>query len=616
MSSSPPLQSIQTQSTSCTSTANDGFPLSVGMSDSQHFRGGEEGPYNEETVPTTPLLNEQQTQKQHYQYVKLVEEYEEMSNRNSNDAKQTSQTPSRHGEGGEGEATRLTPQTDTRATLTNNARFNTNQSPYPNNLSQDAGQQQQQPYTHSSPHTYQNENEQQRQQQQQQDRNHDDSNNRSPISVSGVEIVSDAVSVITELTQSVALDPTHPTTPPQSETEQLSIYQQHSHSQEKAPSIEESHHTPIRTNTQINPSSQSSQQQHPILHSAVPTTPLHPITPNPLQSSAAGATSNNATIQSTPALMNNTPTRNSITTTDELHKFYEQRIANITQTHSNEIDSILTELNTLEGSYNDKLEYLRSQLTKKEIMMDALTNSLKELKSKSKQDILSLQEYEQENEMIGNQLKHHQETIIPKMQKTIDRLTAKLKEGERLEEIKRKEAVAEAQEDIRKAAEEQFAQAQKTYWELNENYEKMREERDLHQSEFQHLRKNSEGVERKNKAQVTALMAELAEARAGYATVQAECMKLKQSYGEKMQTLVDRENELEERLGNVERECKEAHQLVGRVVREKEELKNENNDLQALCEELMGIMEANESNGACGSSSAGCGGGGVTGAGG
>jgi len=416
----------------------------------------------------------------------------------------------------------------------------------------------------------------------------------SALSPTGVEIVGDAVSVITELTQSVVVDPNSPPQPQQQEKlrveendsgiqlDQSSYYLETNSTQRTIPTnnnksnvnttnciplrevssatpppppLSSNHHpnTPIINNTQ-QLHQKPNQQQHRLV---VPQTPLNP----------------NAT-------------------TKEIHEYYENRLATLSSQHASEIDSILSELNTLEETYNVELKVMRSQLGKREIMTDALTNSLTEMKTKSFHEIAALDELETENEELRIQI-----------QKKIDDLEEWKLEVQELEQEKEElklnaehkclDAVKKAREEIKSAAEVQFAQAQRTYCKLKDNYDVITKQKNDLQCQFDVMKKDEDTRERKAKAHIASLMAELAESRAGYATSQAEAMKLKQTYGEKMQRLVDRENQLEERLVKVERECKESHQLVGKVVSEKEELKVENAELQGLCEELMGIVEEN-----------------------
>ena len=226
-------------------------------------------------------------------------------------------------------------------------------------------------------------------------------------------------------------------------------------------------------------------------------------------------------------------------------------------------------------------------------MTDALTNSLTEMRTKSYNDRNALGALESENTDLREELRRKGGELerwrveVQEVEKDREAIVER-------EETRRVDAVAQAQEEIRTAAEEQFAQAQQMFFQLKQDYEVAVNERDEFMEKADAAKKEGEGKERKQKGQLAALMAELAEARAELATAQADAMKLKQTYGEKMQKLIDRENELEERLVRVEKECKETHQLVGKVVMEKDGLKVENQELQNVCEELMGMVEGSK----------------------
>jgi len=162
------------------------------------------------------------------------------------------------------------------------------------------------------------------------------------------------------------------------------------------------------------------------------------------------------------------------------------------------------------------------------------------------------------------------------------------------EQNQRVKSITDAQNEIRTAAERQFALAQKKYVQLKTDHSKMLSECDDLKSEVSSLKQEKIVLERKYESEVAQLMSELAETRACLATSQADAMKLKSMYGSKTAKLISSEKELEMRLNKVEAECRDAHTLVGSVVREKEKLKVENADLQSLCEELMGIVEGVE----------------------
>jgi len=247
----------------------------------------------------------------------------------------------------------------------------------------------------------------------------------------------------------------------------------------------------------------------------------------------------------------------------------EAKLAEQRRAHEDQIDEILEQLNAIETTYGDEIASLKARLSKKEIMEEGLLSSLTsyqlknaEIKQKYELTLTNLDEAKQEFEA------EH------------ERYAALMRKMEQ-EKMKFVEA---AREEVRSAAELQFASAQKTFIKLKQDYQQCLEERDTLGRQCEDIIEKVESLESKERAQeamISQLMVEGADSEAKTATEKAEALKMKQEYMEKSHAINEK----------ADRESAEAFALADQAIKEKEVLKKENSELQSLCEELMAIVE-------------------------
>lgn len=245
-------------------------------------------------------------------------------------------------------------------------------------------------------------------------------------------------------------------------------------------------------------------------------------------------------------------------------KLAEQRRA-----HEDQIDEILDQLNSIENTYGKEIASLKDRLSKKEIMEEGLLSSLTsyqlknaEIKQKYEQTLTNLDEAKQEFEA------EH------------ERYAALMREMEHDKMM----FVNAAREEVRSAAELQFASAQKTFVKLKQDYKQCLEERDTLEQQCGDMIEKFDCLEVKERSQeamISNLMVQGADSEAKMATEKAAALKIKQEYTEKAHAMNKKAN----------RENAEAYALVDQAIKEKEALKKENSELQSLCEELMAIVE-------------------------
>mmetsp|Transcript_6972 Transcript_6972/g.13157 ORF Transcript_6972/g.13157 Transcript_6972/m.13157 type:complete len:687 (+) Transcript_6972:223-2283(+) len=257
---------------------------------------------------------------------------------------------------------------------------------------------------------------------------------------------------------------------------------------------------------------------------------------------------------------------------DALKAYYEEKLMWQRRTHEHQIDEIIEQLNSIESNYGSEILSLQKRLSQKEIMTEVLTNSLSEIKQQHELVIAKMEEARNE------------------VQSANDRYTALKYRMER----EKTEAVETACNEIRNAAESQFASAQKTFIKLKQDYVATCEDRNALKKQCNELAGKVDTLEAKARSyqnKITKLVAEGAEAKAEMATEKADALKMKQAYTEKVQVFIEKEKDVERRIAKANRDCEEAYALLQEAIKEKEALKKENADLQSVCEELMSIVE-------------------------
>jgi len=259
---------------------------------------------------------------------------------------------------------------------------------------------------------------------------------------------------------------------------------------------------------------------------------------------------------------------------NELKYYYEQKLAQQETIQETQIDEVLDQLTSIESAYCDKL-------AKKDIMTEALTNSLTSYQIKN------------------DEIKQQHEISLTRLDEAKQDIEAGHERYEALKEqclIEKKEAVKGAQNEIRLAAESQFASAQKTYMKLQKDYRHSCNETSLLTLQCEEMTRKVDQLEQKereNDKDMSKLMSEVAFAKAAMATIRAEMQKMKQGYNEKIQEYVKKDKASSAKLAQTEKDCKDAQKFIDEACKEKEAARKENLELQTLCEELMGIVEGN-----------------------
>lgn len=323
----------------------------------------------------------------------------------------------------------------------------------------------------------------------------------------------------------------------------------------------------------------------PTANETVTTTTSHSATEKIIDTIPASPTSEQKYESPIKASTSNDTHTSTISAHMEIHslkEFYEKKLHLQKQTHDQQIDEILHQLNHLESTYEEQLVDLRKSVTKTTIMNEALMNQLVVYKEK----------LEEKSQLVISTKKQ-----VEELQNSIEEMET-IHESQILNlKTSKEDAIVQAREEIRLAAESQFAAAQKTFLKLKQDYMTLKTEKQDAEKKYLSTRDKLTQMEKKDQnysQEMNKVLAENAELQAKLATDNAETLKLKQTYLEKANSFVQKEQNLEEKLEVLEKERKDAVRAYSVVAEEKEALKNENAELQALCEELMLIVEGNK----------------------
>jgi hypothetical protein len=276
----------------------------------------------------------------------------------------------------------------------------------------------------------------------------------------------------------------------------------------------------------------------------------------------------------------------------QLKKHYETLLKRQQKQHEEQIDEIIESLNSLETTYGKEIANLKDKLSKKEVMTEALTNSLSDMRNQN----MALKSDLTTSEVKYTQLSKIHNLAIAELESVKVEYDKIVKEKEviiqRANEEKL-EAVRNAQDEIRCAAESQFASANQTYVKLKQDYTNLLKEKEVMSTEMAVCKKKLETKDRDSEAKISNYMAELADARANLATAEADAIKMEQKLKGQLMGLHDQYKEMEMKLGQEGKNHEEMQRMIDDTIREKDILVKENHELQALCEELMGIVEGN-----------------------
>eukprot|EP00816_Leptocylindrus_hargravesii_P011604 CAMPEP_0196809682 /NCGR_PEP_ID=MMETSP1362-20130617/9588_1 /TAXON_ID=163516 /ORGANISM="Leptocylindrus danicus, Strain CCMP1856" /LENGTH=589 /DNA_ID=CAMNT_0042184439 /DNA_START=277 /DNA_END=2046 /DNA_ORIENTATION=- len=238
-----------------------------------------------------------------------------------------------------------------------------------------------------------------------------------------------------------------------------------------------------------------------------------------------------------------------------------------------ELDEVLQSLDRVEAEYNGKLADVQSALDQKEIAYSSASAQLAE-------SLAAKQQAEAECRRLEMEAHSSNATIVSLR---LDLKTAHEEKSRALEEerVLRLDAVEAAKSEMRAAAEQQFAEANRHFLSLKREYELSIEDIKVLKVEKQKADTAALQANRKE----AQMLSEIAQLKAELATLDAKVAK--QAHEMIMLSSNDRGDEYKA-------ECESVRKSLSLVEADKARLVKENQELSAVCEELMSLVEGND----------------------
>eukprot|EP00566_Odontella_aurita_P011735 CAMPEP_0113544322 /NCGR_PEP_ID=MMETSP0015_2-20120614/10643_1 /TAXON_ID=2838 /ORGANISM="Odontella" /LENGTH=415 /DNA_ID=CAMNT_0000444567 /DNA_START=485 /DNA_END=1732 /DNA_ORIENTATION=- /assembly_acc=CAM_ASM_000160 len=262
-----------------------------------------------------------------------------------------------------------------------------------------------------------------------------------------------------------------------------------------------------------------------------------------------------------------------------------------------DIDTILEQLNVLESDYEAQVATLKDELKTKDAVLRALSDQIAESQNRNDALIEQLTEHARsedrlrEEAALGSGVIMELRDELVRMEDDHELVLAEQRrywEGE----------VMKAEEAVKAEAERQFTDANACFLRLKAEHEAVTSERNTLAEEARKAAAIASREERKAKGREAELLAESAELRAALATAEAQVAVERRARVESLRVAEEREAAAQDDLAVSRVECSAMQRSLATVVAEKEKVAAENRELQAMCEELMAIVEGGGGEGA------------------
>lgn len=276
---------------------------------------------------------------------------------------------------------------------------------------------------------------------------------------------------------------------------------------------------------------------------------------------------------------------------DQAQGDVQRRVQELRKEHSSEIDELISQLDLVEAENKKEFTVLENKMKQKDAIIAALGTQLAEATSRSNE-----LDAEHQNAIEALQAAK-EEAHLAKLQcatfaANLERSKIEYKKAIEDEKRKRQDAREEVRAGMILAAEEQFAKANMEYLRLKSEFESTLSKLGKTEREFKVVSVELEAAKKEHITKEVEMTAELAQARATVATNEAVSARKVQEYSLEIERLNTTHQELQAKLDDSFLNCKAAHQSLGTIVAEKEQLAKENRDLKEVCEELMAMVEA------------------------
>lgn len=274
-------------------------------------------------------------------------------------------------------------------------------------------------------------------------------------------------------------------------------------------------------------------------------------------------------------------------------KKFEIKIKKIVDDHAAEIDELLAQLDLVEEEHSEKVLTLEKNVHEKETIIGVLGTQLSDAIRKNEGMNTELKSFCTELEASQNQI-HEARNNVSTLEVTIKEMTKENANNLEEERKKRLNACQKVKSDMISAAEQQFEEANVHYIKLKKEYDSSRNRLATVETELQRTNAQTESLVKQRLADEAEKKAEIAQLKASLAAVEASAAKSEQKHSSIVDKIRTENSEIMAKLEEAKSNCASAHMSLATVVTEKQRLSRENAEINAVCEELMSMVEVQE----------------------
>jgi len=268
---------------------------------------------------------------------------------------------------------------------------------------------------------------------------------------------------------------------------------------------------------------------------------------------------------------------------------YERRLKTRAEEHVEQIDEIIQQLNNIEVKYQADISNLRASLTVKESNLVSLNALISQARLKNAKLM---------DEAAQHQAKYSAQRVeydgIFKIQKELEAsiLEAQNETKKTLAQREKliSDAIRSAQEEIKVAAEKQFAQSNIAFIQLKKDLVVVDDEKKMWIKRAGEASGKLDDINSNSNRHIDDLTRQVNKAKEELEYSKTDVSRMKQQLLNERIIFSERVEIMTRDSAKLGKDCAEAHQLAETIEREKSHLKREVDELKALSDELMSLV--------------------------
>lgn len=272
---------------------------------------------------------------------------------------------------------------------------------------------------------------------------------------------------------------------------------------------------------------------------------------------------------------------------------YARQIRTVREGHTQEIDDLLKQLDLIEAEHEEKMKQRLQTIKEKEAVISALGQQLTEAESQLERTKQGKDSLSQRIEILEEEVAFAKDETQTKA-KEIQRLMAEKAQIAKDEAIAREQACAQAREEMIQRAEIQFEELNSTYKKLKHKFDEATSTIATLEADLVTATKRITQVEQEKATAEADLSDQLASAKAAVATADLNAARKVKQYRQELSKAQESKATLETRLEEALATSRSVQTTLASLVAEKERLLRENQDLKAVSEELLELVEGKQ----------------------